>query len=572
MSIESAVQWWLHAFEQGALAKWITRIVIVTVLTLLVGFWYAAKFNGFSIPEAMDQAQIGRQIASGQGFSTLYARPLALNVLSGSGRLRTPLPEISNAPLGPVLNALVMRATGMDFVLSGSFFLSTSDRAIAAMGVVLLLAGLLVSYLLGRVLFEPRLALVGTGMLICTALLWRFATSGLPQMAMFFLFNSALLFLALALRATDKEKRLCALLAVWSAAFLLGLTTLGHGILLWTFPGFLLVAAIAVRPRLAAAAGCALAYGLPLLPWAWHNWRALGNPVGLGYFELRRPAGMEKLAFAADLDADLGFRWADFLANTATQAVAQLNDLFAFLGYNAVALAFFLAVVFHAFRRWQAAQFRWAVLLMWAGAFVGMSVAGVDGAISVNQLHILFLPVMVFYGLGFIIVLWSRLGFEQPVLRIAFIVLLYAAVSGPLFAALGARTMRANWPPYLPPVIQKLADWIGPDEALGSDIPWATAWYAGRRSLLLPESVAQFELIGSERLLGAPLVAVYLTPASGRSRTYADIVTGQYSDWARLLVREAGTLDADQWRLVHRRFLPMEGESVLFADRPRWEK
>jgi len=572
MPIESAVQWWLHAFEQGALAKWVVRVLVATVFVLLVVVWLALKFNGFSVPEAMDQAQIGRQIATGQGYTTLYARPLALNVLVNGGRLRAPLPELSNGPLNPLINAVAIRASGMDFKLSSSSYLSPADWAIGATGLALFLAGLVVSYLLGRVLFEPRLALLGTGLLACTALLWRFSTSGLPQMAMFVLFNAALVFLAVALGCTEEDKKWRALLAVWTASLLLGLTTLGHGLALWMFPGFLLVAMAAVRPWWATAAGCVAAYAMPLLPWAWHNWRAVGNPLGLAFFELRRPAGVEKTAYLADLDPDLDFRLADFLANTATQGLAQLGDLFAYLGYNFVAVAFFLAVVFHAFRRRQAAQFRWALLLMWLGAFAGMSVAGVDAVVSGNQMHVLFLPAMVFYGLGFLIVLWGRLGFDQPILRIAFLVLVYGVVSGPLFAALGARTMRANWPPYLPPVIQKLADWIGPDEALGSDIPWATAWYAARRSLLLPESVTQFELIGSERLLGSPLVAVYLTPASAGARTYADIVTGRYNDWARLLLREAGTLEADNWALVHRYVLPIEGGSVLYADRPRWAK
>lgn len=572
MAIESGLQSWLHALEQGRFAKWIVRGLASLVLLLLAAFWLAVKFNGFSLAEAMDQAQIGRQIATGQGYTTLYARPLAINVLAGTGRLRAPLPELSNAPLGPFLNAAAFRASGMDFTVSGARYVSTADLAVAGMGLALLLASLLVAYMLGRALFEARLALIGTGLLACTALLWRFSTSGLPQIAMLFLFNSSLLFLVFALHATDEGKRTRALVCAWLAALLLGLTTLGHGIMLWTLPGLLLPVAATLRPRVTAVAGCLAAYVLPLAPWMWHNWRASGNPLGLAYFEMRRPAGMEKLAFAADLEPDLAMHWADLSANAATQAVTQLEDFFGFFGYNLVAPAFFLAVIFYTFNRWQAAQLRWAVLLMWAGAFAGMSVAGVEGTVSANQLHVLFLPVFVFYGLGFLLVMWQRLGFEQPLLRFIFIAVVYAAVSGPLLGTLGARTLRANWPPYLPPVIQKLGEWITPGEALGSDVPWATAWYAARTSLLLPESVAQFELVDGERLLGAPLVAVYLTPASGGSRTYTDIVTGRYSDWARLVLREAGTLDADKWPYRHRLVLPIEGGALLFADRPRWQK
>jgi hypothetical protein len=278
------------------------------------------------------------------------------------------------------------------------------------------------------------------------------------------------------------------------------------------------------------------------------------------------------LAFAADLEPRIGFQWSSFLANTAEHATKQFAEIFGLLGYNIVAAAFFLAVIFHVFPKWEAAQLRWAILVMWTAAFAGMSIFGAGDAVSVNQLHILFLPVMLFYGLGFLLLLWSRLGFEQPLLRTAFIILLYAAVAAPMLAAAGGRSLRFNWPPYVPMLVQKLGDWIGPDEALASDIPWATAWYANRRSLLLPESAEQFELINSERLLGAPLVAIYLTPASGGEKTYAGIVNGRYRDWARVVIDELGTKTPSSWRLRSKVNLPIDGASLLLADRNRWEQ
>jgi len=179
---------------------------------------------------------------------------------------------------------------------------------------------------------------------------------------------------------------------------------------------------------------------------------------------------------------------------------------------------------------------------------------------------------MVLYGLGFLLVLWGRLGFEQPLLRTAFIFLLFATVAAPLLLTLGGRSLRFNWPPYLPLLVQKLGDWIGPQEAMASDIPWATAWYAERRSLLLPQSVEQFELINSERLLGAPLVAIYLTPASGGGLTYKDIVGGRYREWAKLVLDEHDPQVPASWRLRSKVNLPIDGASILLADRERWKE
>jgi len=572
MALESAVQWFLHAFEQGALARWVRLVVVGMLMAGLALFWLLAKFNGFYVPDAMDQAQIARQIASGHGFTTQYARPLSLHLFAARGPVPDPLPEINQAPLGPLLGAAALLVTGTDPKVSDGSTLFSGDLAIAATGVVFLLGAFVAAFFLGRALFDAKSALLATGLAFCTALVWRFGISGLPQAVMMSLFNAALLCMVVALEASAKKRTRQTMLWAWGASLLLGLVTLGNGIAIWIFAGYLAFAIVVLRPRWSVVLGSVAFYALPLLPWIWHNMRALGQPMGFAHFALMRPAGMDALAFQADFEPTLALHWRDLGANSALQAAGQFAEIFGMLGYNVVAVAFFLAMVLHPFRSWQAAQFRWAVLLMWAGAFAGMSVFGVEGQVSVNQLHILFLPVMLFYGFDFLLSLWGRLGFEQKLMRTAFIVLLYAAVATPMMLAFGGRSLRFNWPPYLPLLVQKLGDWIGPDEAIASDIPWATAWYANRRSLLLPESSSQFELIHSERLLGAPLVAIYLTPASGGGQTYADIVNGRYRDWARIVIDELGTPVPPSWRLRSKVNLPIDGASILLADKERWKE
>ena len=48
-----------------------------------------------------------------------------------------------------------------------------------------------------------------------------------------------------------------------------------------------------------------------------------------------------------------------------------------------------------------------------------------------------------------------------------------------------ARTVAVAYPPYYPPNIQKIADWMKPDELMMSDVPWAVAWYGNRPSVWL---------------------------------------------------------------------------------------
>jgi hypothetical protein len=571
MAIETSIQGLLHTFEQGRAAVWLHRALIASIVGAVAATWMFAKFNGFSTSEAMDQAQIGRQLAAGHGYTTLYARPLALHLmLARTGELRQPLPDISQAPLGPLLNAATLKISGAPFTFPEREVVSPAERAIVFTGFLLLAGALILSYLLGRRLFGPRLAILGTGLVIATDLMWRFTFSGLPQIAMLFFFSGALLALVAAMDAQDARHGTRCVLLVLLAALLLGLVTLGNGLGLWIFAGFWLFSVAAIRPRWLVALAAPVIYLLPLAPWALHNWRFLRHPFGESIYQLYRTPGTDRLSLTADFEPVLRLRWEDFLQNTAENFITQAAAFPSYLGFNIVAAAFFLAVLLHTFRRWQPAQFRWAVLAMWGGAAAGMVAFGVGDAVSANQLHILFLPVMTFYGLSFLLILWNRLEFDQPVLRAAFIVLLFALVSARLFITMFTDPGRVNWPPYLPPLVERFSQWVEPDEAMASDIPWATAWYAGRQSLLLPESIEQFELIHAERLLGAPLVAMYLTPFSGNRPTYGEIINGRYREWARFVLREVREEDLREWMLGSAVNLPVDGEAIFFADRARW--
>ena len=573
MAIETTLQNFLHAFDQGSAAAWVRRIIVATIVALIAMMWFVFKFNGFSVPDAMDQAQIGRQVAGGQGYTTLYVRPLAMHLgLARRGSLDMPLRDANQAPLGPLLNAAVFRISGMNFAFAPGEVVSSAERAITIAAFLFFAGSLVLTYLLGRRLFDPTLAMLAVGLFMLTDLAWRYTFSGLPQMAMLFFFNGALLALLSALEAGEASRRIKSVVFVLLASLLLSIVTLGHGVGLWIFAGFWLFAAAVIRPRWLVAIAAPIVYVAPLIPWAWHNWRTVRNPFGVPFYELYRAPGADPLGFIADFEPILRFKIRDFLTNTGAQAVEQVSHLFSFFGGSFVAGAFFLAVFLHVFRRWQPAQFRWAVLLMWFGAFVGMSVVGVEGAVSVNQLHIIFLPVLICYGMAFLLVLWSRLGFEQPLLRAAFLAILYFTAAIPLIGTVFTTPPRVNWPPYVPPIIARFGEWVGPKEAMASDIPWATAWYGGRLSLLLPQNIGQFEIIHSEGLLRAPLVGIYLTPFSGNQPAYSRIINGRYREWSRFVLREIKQEDLAGWMLRSAVNLPIDGETIFFADQPRWRR
>jgi hypothetical protein len=204
---------------------------------------------------------------------------------------------------------------------------------------------------------------------------------------------------------------------------------------------------------------------------------------------------------------------------------------------------------------------------MWVGAAVGMTLFGVKDAVSANQLHIVFLPVFLLYGLAFLLVLWNRLNISLKALRIVFLSALLLLAAAPMLLRFVAGSQaKIQWPPYVPPFISVLQKWYEPKELLCSDMPWAVAWYANRKCLLLPETVRQFNQISDFGALGTPIVGLYLTPISG-GQDFLSLIKGPNKEWGPIIMR---TVNLNDFLLKSFTPLPVDGECILYSDRDRW--
>ena len=207
------------------------------------------------------------------------------------------------------------------------------------------------------------------------------------------------------------------------------------------------------------------------------------------------------------------------------------------------------------------------IVVMWLGAAIGMTLFGVKGVISGNQLHIIFLPIFIIYGTAFLMVLWSRLEISLTAFRIFFLSVVFLIAATPMILTLMAgQSARIQWPPYVPPFISVLQNWFGPKEVLCSDMPWAVAWYANRKCLLLPETVRAFNEISDYGSLGSPIVGLYLTPISGKEE-FVNLVKGPYKEWGPVIMR---TVNLSEFLLKSFTPLPIDGECILYADSDRW--
>ncbi|PYK32190.1 MAG: hypothetical protein DME57_00795 [Verrucomicrobia bacterium] len=177
---------------------------------------------------------------------------------------------------------------------------------------------------------------------------------------------------------------------------------------------------------------------------------------------------------------------------------------------------------------------------------------------------------MTCYGLAFLLVQWNRLALNFPFARPAFITFLYLICAMPMIFTtpwLSPGKARVVWPPYMPPLISVLNTWMKPEEITASDMPWAIAWYADRRSLWLPDKIQTMTDLNDYQTLGGPVNGLYLTPISGTDDTFRDIVKGDYKDWAAVIQRtqvlEKFPL---KWNTV---VLGVENECIFLSDHDR---
>ena len=246
------------------------------------------------------------------------------------------------------------------------------------------------------------------------------------------------------------------------------------------------------------------------------------------------------------------------------------------LGYVLVAPVFFLTML-HLFKRPETSAFRWCIFLMWIGALLGMAVFGPKNetvqqtTVYSNDLHILLIPLLTSYGFAFVLMMWSRLEINVRLVRLSFMTTIYLISAMPFIQQFidleKSMTRPFQWPPYIPPYIAILNVWTNEREIIASDMPWAVAWYADRKSLWVPKTVADFIALNDYKSLGNHLVGLYLTPVSGDRAFMHDIVKGEYKEWAPFVLRQVNVKDFPLRAVTP---MPIDNECVFYADRDRW--
>ncbi len=618
MTTEIEVQGLVHKLEEGSWKNRVLLAVLLAAIAFLVRLWFFGDsgFKGLANPHAFEQAEIARELARGNGFTTKIIRPAAIWLFEkNTGRY--PLehtPDMYHAPLWPVILAPFIWAAQSNWVMTNKDMVYTCDKVVAGVATAFFLLAVLVYYFLAKRLFDKRLALLLMGLMLICDRFWQFSMSGLPQMLLLFLFGCACYTLLRAVEAhcalhpvesdvheQDSESERVDVRSAtafdspaihapasrfawlgsplpWLAAtaFFFGLLALAHGLTIWIFLGALIFCGLFFPSRWKYL-GMMLAIFLVMYsPWLIRNYRTCGGFGGMGglawYSGLYQVRGSES-SIMRSMEPPLGGVGVKaFPVKCIRQIQEQMSSIFKYLGFSIVA-PFFFVTLLHPFKRREIAVFRWAVLVMWLAGLLGMGFFGIDEqAFPSNDLHILFVPLMTLYGLVFILMLWSRLQVSYiRLVSISFIVMLFVLSGIPFISTfvelVGPRELLIQWPPYVAPDIINFRTWTREDEIVMSDMPWAVAWYADRASLWLPTTPENFTELSDYKRLKYPVVALYLTPVSGDKPFLAEIANGEYAKWQDIIVHKT----VGKFPLHYFLPRPMYRQCTAWFDRNRWE-
>ncbi|HEY1120289.1 MAG TPA: hypothetical protein VGE67_01760, partial [Haloferula sp.] len=151
--------------SQFETAVMIRRILFFLVLVSFTLLHLLPLFRGLDSPQAMEQAQIARQIARGEGFTTKMIRPLAYYEAekANQGAVNfTNFKDTYHAPLNPLIMSAVFKLVGADkegaWPMGKNEQVYPLDRVIALVATLFFLMAIGVTYLLVGRIFDAKIA------------------------------------------------------------------------------------------------------------------------------------------------------------------------------------------------------------------------------------------------------------------------------------------------------------------------------------------------------------------------------------------------------------------------------
>jgi hypothetical protein len=574
-SFESTLHDIVYSIDTGTGLKIIRVGLYVLLLLIVIMVYTATQFKGLNSEEAMDLAQLGRNLSVQNGMVTKYVRPLSMWKMSSitpneNARIGNH-PDLFHPPAYPAVLAAgfkLFEAFGLD-----PFAMPEGGRGItmsAEQWVVLpvnhiftMLTGWIV-FALGKRLFSREIGFMGMTIYYLSNVAWQDSISGLNiSMAVFFITAAYYTMVVAMLNKRDGER-----LVWWFVPFMLSIACaavacLTRYIAIAAVPGLCLFAWL-MSGRFRGGTRFVIVFvfffTVLITPWLYRNYRVCGNPLGMAAHTALADTSMYPgNALDRNLEPDL----------TTNRSIAAVKEKW-MLNYSGVyggaipamgggiLMALFLTTFFYQFIRPQVNYLRWGILIsLLLTAFIG----GFFSESSINMLHA-FWPFVVLYGLAFFYILIDRLDLGVRLYMIGLKCLIVLLSMVPLILTLLPPHPVTLYPPYHAPLIGKVSDMLTPREAMCTDMPWATAWYGDRVSILMPKDIEQFYYINDYRQY---ISGLYITTLTKNKPFVSELLDGPEQSWLPIM---SGRTPPD-FPLKQGVSL-IEKDQIFFSDRNRW--
>jgi len=605
MYIGEGVQNLIHKLEIGA-GRRVLRVIVATLAVLaLVVLYNSRAYRNLAAPEAMDAAQLARNIADGKGYTTSFIRPFSLFLVQKNNEARKigatltagadfaqiqgPHPDLANPPVYPTVLAGLMKVLPFHYAVElkkpfwssdGRFSRYQPDFSIAIFNEILLLVVVVLTFFVARKFFDPAAAWLSAILVLGNALLWRFSVSGLSTLMLMIIFLGltwAVLQAEELARAPEPHWEWLFVLAAVAGA-LTGVGALTRYAFGWTIiPIAVFLALFGGPQRMWQVALAVAAFAVILVPWVIRNWMVSGTPFGTAGYAIAEGASFPGNVLERSIHPDMTYVF--LLKPILHKFAANLREIFEDslprIG-GSWASMFFLTGLLLGFRGTAARRLRY-FLLMCLGTFVVFQALGETQLsaetpeVNSENLIVLTVPFVFIYGTAFFLTLLRQMRLPASQLRYGVVALFVTICCVPMFFSLcTSRQSPVVYPPYFPPDIQRASGWMKENELMMSDVPWAVAWYGHHQCVWLTLN-AQDDFNAINYWL-KPVQALYLTPETMDDKLLSDCLRSPAGGWGNFLLKSlVQNQIPSSFPLNHAPSSTASiGSGLFLTDRPRW--
>jgi hypothetical protein len=572
-SFESTLHDIVYSIDTGTGLKIIRVTLYILFLLIIVMLYTATQFRGMVSEEAMDYAQLGRNLSLNGGLATKCVRPVSMWKVSSRNPGENPQigghPDLFHPPAYPAVLAAgfkLFELAGIDpFAMQeGATSLPAEQWVIMPVNHLFsILTGWIV-FSMGKRLFSREIGFLGMTIFFLSDLVWSDSISGLNlSMTTFCIAASFHTMVISMLNRRDRQSLLSWILPFVLSVILAAAAVLTRYIALAAIPGIALFAWLMAGRFRGGTRYAVVFIGLVMImiaPWLYRNQTLTGNPFGLaGHTALMETSRYPDNAFERQLHPEFSVaqimnaakeKW---VMNYSGEHKAALPGM-----GGGILTALFVTTFFYRFVRPQVNYLRWGLGL---SLVLMLFIAGFFSASSIAAIHA-FWPFVILYGLAFFYILIDRLDLGVRIYIISMKCLIVVLALLPLIFTILPPHAKPPYPPYYPPHINLVSGWLNEREVMVTDMPWATAWYGDRVSILLPRDIDDFYEINDYKQY---ISGLYITTITKNKPFVRELLDGPEKSWLPVISgRTPPDFPLKQGLSLNRQ------DQIFLSDRNRW--